>query len=248
MVRKERARSWSFTWNDPDPNDYQTILGLETRYCVFWKEVGELGTPQYKGTLCFNSLKSVKVLKRALPECEFEKCFDLEASVKASKRPEGRLEGPWETGCKFSQGARNDLIKKIAANPAKHVPGIRSELFIRHDIAKTRENVDQGLAESPAFDEQNEEEKSEPIYATPKGKERAAPGIQRAPLAHSVGLRNEKKGATEDEERDEPKYTIPTSTERVMGNHVSQRLFEEMMKKMDAVLEKVDAVFSKYNN
>lgn len=145
MSHSGRYRNWVFTWNNPEADDYQTILNLKTRYCIFQKEVGESGTPHYQGTLCFGELLRFKSMKKLLPKCHFEPCADLEASINYCKKPEGRVDGPWETGCKPSQGARND-IKKVAdmAKAGKSIKEIATEepvIFIKFHkgIEKLRE-------------------------------------------------------------------------------------------------------------
>nr|WAE42381.1 MAG: replication associated protein [Cressdnaviricota sp.] len=105
----KKSRNWCFTSNNPSIDYEKYILQLPSRYTVFQKEVGESGTPHFQGTICFQQARHFKSIKEDLPGCHLEPCKDLQASIKYCMKDEGRLDGPWESGERPSQGKRNEL-------------------------------------------------------------------------------------------------------------------------------------------
>lgn len=106
-----RARNYCFTWNNPLPDDRLSLLMFDCRYIIFQLEVGENGTPHYQGTIIFKEAKSFASVKKLLPKCHLEKTADLQASIEYCEKPEGRLDGPWSSGDRPSQGQRSDLLE-----------------------------------------------------------------------------------------------------------------------------------------
>lgn len=104
-----RARAYCFTWNNPPPEARATIDSISTRYKMYQLETGEAGTPHLQGLLVFSNAISFDSLKSKLPLCHLERTKSIKASIAYCSKSDGRLEGPWESGERPSQGQRSDL-------------------------------------------------------------------------------------------------------------------------------------------
>lgn len=66
--------------------DTSLVDGVDCRYIVYGKEVGEQGTPHLQGTIVFGTKKSYSQLIKLLPGCHIEQCKDLDASIEYCKK------------------------------------------------------------------------------------------------------------------------------------------------------------------
>ncbi len=132
---KTQCRRWCFTLNQVRREPLRlpwTDLPIGSRYLVFQKEVGSLGTEHYQGYIEFEkqtSLPAVKValesntvsLRWAVADAEINKrycskccspCYTAKKEVDCDKCD--RLEGPWVFGEPVSQGQRADRKRALA--------------------------------------------------------------------------------------------------------------------------------------
>lgn len=61
-----RSKSWMYTVNNYNEEQYNQIIGLECNYHVCGKEVGESGTPHLQGCITFKTIKSFKQVKKVI--------------------------------------------------------------------------------------------------------------------------------------------------------------------------------------
>lgn len=97
-----RARSWFFTYNNPDLtfDQFQSLFdGHEIVKFVGQRERGEeTGTEHYQGVVQFNSKKSLGQLKHIDQKPHWEVCKSLKDALEYCTKEETRIEGPWCTG------------------------------------------------------------------------------------------------------------------------------------------------------
>lgn len=108
------SRGWCFTINNPTNEDVLLFNDLECRYVVFQKEVGDLGTAHLQGYLYYDTKKSLKQMKKIHSRAHWEQ--QRGTTQQASdycKKPETRVEGPWERGELPVKGKRNDLERAL---------------------------------------------------------------------------------------------------------------------------------------
>lgn len=78
------SRNYCFTFNNyPDTS---LVDGLECRYIIYGKEVGESGTPHLQGFVSFKQAKSISAVIKLLPGCHVEITKDIQASVTYCKK------------------------------------------------------------------------------------------------------------------------------------------------------------------
>lgn len=81
-----RSRAWVYTWNNYDEEDEAYLQGLESKYHVYGREVGESGTPHLQGTIYFTSAKTFNRVKKMLPGAHIEVCVSLHKSIEYCKK------------------------------------------------------------------------------------------------------------------------------------------------------------------
>lgn len=64
----ERKRNWCFTLNNWTEEEYDQIQKAPYHYVVVGKEVGDCGTPHLQGYIELENAKTLKALKKTLPE------------------------------------------------------------------------------------------------------------------------------------------------------------------------------------
>lgn len=104
------ARHWCFTLNNPT-NELEFDAD-DIRYAIWQKEQGELGTPHYQGYVEFKQPVRLSRLQKEIPGCHAERrAGTREQARDYCRKPEGRLDGPWEKGVWSgqAQGRRTDL-------------------------------------------------------------------------------------------------------------------------------------------
>lgn len=108
------ARSWCFTVNNYEEEEYDNLLNYECRYIVIGKEVGEGGTHHLQGYIEFGKPMRLAACKKINKRAHWEvrKGTAIEASVYCQK--EGKFE---ERGKIGKQGKRTDLdgVRQLAA-------------------------------------------------------------------------------------------------------------------------------------
>lgn len=67
-----RSLGFCFTLNNYNADEYEALLNMECRYVIIGKEVGECGTPHLQGFVQFDSLKSLKGLKKINARAHWE--------------------------------------------------------------------------------------------------------------------------------------------------------------------------------
>lgn len=106
-MSKGRSRAWCFTINNPTT---KPSFGGQERYLVYQLEKGlETGTEHYQGFVYFGTEKSPKQLKEWLPTAHLEIAKSISGSIEYCMKEDTRLDGPWESGVRPSQGKRSDL-------------------------------------------------------------------------------------------------------------------------------------------
>lgn len=110
-----RARSWCFTYNNPDKEyDYKKIA---CRYMIVGDEKGELkNTPHHQGYVMFPLKKSLKKLKKIMPEgCHLE---IAKGSPQQNIAYCSKEKIYYEFGERPKMGKRNDIltVKEIVKN------------------------------------------------------------------------------------------------------------------------------------
>jgi len=111
-----RARNFTFTMNN-----YQTtelVDGLDCRYIIYGREVGESGTPHLQGFVSFDSMKSMTQVIGLLPGCHIEIARTSTAAIEYCKK-EGdfteRGEAPMSQKRKGEFNAERWSVAKKAA-------------------------------------------------------------------------------------------------------------------------------------
>jgi hypothetical protein len=93
-----RARSWFFTYNNPDLtfDQFKALFdGHEIVKFVGQKEQGEEGTPHFQGVVQFNSKKSLGQLKHVDQKPHWEVCKSLKDALEYCTKEDTRIDGPW---------------------------------------------------------------------------------------------------------------------------------------------------------
>lgn len=72
MNEKKLSRGWCFTINNYTDEEYKSLGSIECKYQIAGKEVGEEGTPHLQGYVYFDTLKSLKQLKKLYPRAHLE--------------------------------------------------------------------------------------------------------------------------------------------------------------------------------
>lgn len=118
--KNRQIRNACFTLNNPTveaPAFAQAVCdALSPSYLVFQLERGEQGTPHFQGYIEFKGPKSFKHVQRTLLSAHLESRRGSAAQAAAyCKKPDSRVDGPWEFGEISSQGRRTDLSDAVAA-------------------------------------------------------------------------------------------------------------------------------------
>lgn len=67
-----RSRNFVFTLNNYTTEEVEAVKSWECRYLIFGKEVGESGTPHLQGYVCFESQRTLSVLKKLQTRAHWE--------------------------------------------------------------------------------------------------------------------------------------------------------------------------------
>lgn len=135
------ARFWCFTLNNPDGSldvDFTEWLDHGLRYAVYQQEVGETGTEHFQGYLELDRGQRLSYVKKLLPAAHFEiRRGTQQQAIDYCKKPESRLDGPWEFGTPSEgQGNRADIaeFKKLvdAGATDSELWDKTPNLFLRH--------------------------------------------------------------------------------------------------------------------
>jgi hypothetical protein len=110
-----KAKHWSFTLNNPTPEDVDRLLAVNgqgvsllpgVEYIIFGREVGESGTPHLQGTVCFQSRKVRSQAIQIIGQAHFTTTRYLSQSIEYCKK-DGNFS---EVGtAPAGKGGRSDL-------------------------------------------------------------------------------------------------------------------------------------------
>lgn len=105
-----KARAWCFTLNNYTDIEVEAIKGINCRYIVFGKEVGENGTPHLQGYIEFDNPRSLGGVKKLLGvrvHLEVRRGTPKEASDYCKKADLAF----YEQGEMSTQGKRSDILE-----------------------------------------------------------------------------------------------------------------------------------------
>ncbi len=136
-TRRQRARSWCFTWNNHTENDMaqlaQTFLKIGTQKYFYQEEIGEEKTPHLQGVINFKNPIDFNSLKKISDKIHWEACKNLRASIKYCSKEETR------NGRQFSHGINN--------NELWHAPiPLMTHREMLDDMNKQMQNTNKGVA------------------------------------------------------------------------------------------------------
>ena len=107
------ARNFTFTQNNY--GDTTLVDGVECRYIIYGKEVGESGTPHLQGVICFNTPVRETAVRKKIPGCHIEIAKSLSAAIEYCKK-----DGDWT-----ERGDRPDTPKEKGAKEKRKWEEIR---------------------------------------------------------------------------------------------------------------------------
>lgn len=100
-TKKQRARSWFFTYNNPDiswSHLSHLLGGFGVVKLVGQRERGESGTEHYQGVVQFKNQITFNTLKNIDHAIHWERCKDLKKAIEYCTKEESRIDGPWAEG------------------------------------------------------------------------------------------------------------------------------------------------------
>lgn len=125
------SRNFTFTHNNY-PN---TILqdGIDCKYIIYGKEVGESGTPHLQGFISFKNATTLSSVIKKLPGCHIEIAIAPEAAIEYCKK-EGDFTERGSFATQKEKGKKEKLRWEEALNHAKsgRLDEIQPELLIRY--------------------------------------------------------------------------------------------------------------------
>lgn len=139
------SKNFTFTYNNyPDTS---LIDGLECRYVIYGKEVGESGTPHLQGFVCFEALKRMAGVIKLLPGCHVEIARNAAAAIQyckkdrefterglipMSQKRKGEMESErWELAYDAAKDGRfEDIPKDILIKHLGNLKKIRAEFQV----------------------------------------------------------------------------------------------------------------------
>lgn len=110
-----RSRNWCFTLNNPRAELNVDVAQHDAvSYICYQLELAASGTPHYQGYIVFTSPRGLGYCQQLIPGAHFEprRARTHAAAIAYCKKPETRLEGPFEYGTvpTDNQGSRSDLL------------------------------------------------------------------------------------------------------------------------------------------
>lgn len=95
MSQNPRSRRWSFTLNNPSPEEINIIDTMDTKILVYQTEVGETeGTTHIQGCVEFNNARAFSSLHRLIERAHWEKSRNWKALLEYCQKEETRADGP----------------------------------------------------------------------------------------------------------------------------------------------------------
>lgn len=114
-------KSWCFTLNNYNDDEYNNILDWDKNYLVLGKEVGEEGTPHLQGCITFKKAKRLTALKKLNARIHWEPAKELEAARNYCMK-----DGDYVIQDNRTQGARNDISQAVATLQTDGLNGVRN--------------------------------------------------------------------------------------------------------------------------
>ena len=81
-----RSRAYVFTINNYTEDEQLYVQGVECRYLVYGREVGESGTPHLQGFIYFGNQRSFKSVSKLLPRAHLEVCKDVGRAIQYCRK------------------------------------------------------------------------------------------------------------------------------------------------------------------
>lgn len=101
-TKKQRLRTWFFTYNNPDLtwSQLSQLLGDGRNLVklVGQKERGENGTEHFQGVVQYRHQVAFKTLKALDSAIHWEGCHNLKAALRYVTKTDTRVDGPWSVG------------------------------------------------------------------------------------------------------------------------------------------------------
>jgi len=79
-----KFRNFAFTHNNYTDTDLED--GLDCKYIIYGREVGDSGTPHLQGTVVFKTQRSLSAVIKSLPGCHVEVARDVFASIEYCRK------------------------------------------------------------------------------------------------------------------------------------------------------------------
>ncbi len=109
----KKGKSWFLTWNNYTETSVETLLSLSPKKWMIQEEKGKEGTPHLQGILTFIADKTWLYLSAQVPECYWDLCRSVTASVKYCSKIDSRNGRIWMNGYKpKSVEVRDPLVGK----------------------------------------------------------------------------------------------------------------------------------------
>ncbi len=130
-TRRQRARSWCFTWNNYNKKNLAHLaqqfskFGI-SKYC-FQEEIGESKNPHIQGVVNFKNPIDFNSLKKINSEIHWEKCKNLRASIKYCSKEETK------NGERFTYGIKAEELW------VKPIPDMSHEEMLRDMCSQMQE-------------------------------------------------------------------------------------------------------------
>lgn len=105
------SKRWCFTINNYSDEDIGLLSGLECKYLVYGKEVGESGTPHLQGFCTFSGMKRLSAMKKIHPTAHWETAKGTSEQAAAYCKKDGNFfeKGSVPNGV----GGGNDKLKEM---------------------------------------------------------------------------------------------------------------------------------------
>lgn len=81
-----RGRSYVFTLNNYSEEDEKGLQGLDCKYLIYGREVGENGTPHLQGFVKFDNARSFSSVSKLLPRAHLETCKSVDKAIKYCRK------------------------------------------------------------------------------------------------------------------------------------------------------------------
>lgn len=159
------TKYWCFTLNNPTQDGPEFLEHLRSHegklsFACFQLETGDSGTRHFQGYIEFSQKQRITAVRQLVsPVAHYEpRKGTAEQASAYCRKPEGRLEGPWELGQQSAPtpGKRNDLVEFCAKLQSESLDSARASdpaTFVKYSAGLARfscvVNRRRGRSEAP---------------------------------------------------------------------------------------------------